>query len=116
MFEPGEEMTIENVLIENVRCRSECWGAFSDFICLRPVVSRYMKTKAPGRINGVHFKNVTLDGKNKKGKYGIRIKGHREGYGVSNVKFENVSRFGEQLRANSPPVRIEGNTSDIVFK
>lgn len=116
LIEPGEEMTIENVLIENIRCNAECWRRPSDFIRLQPVVNQYMKKKVPGRIKGMHFKNITLKGKDEKGRYEISIKGHSDGYGVSNVKFENVSRFGEQLRIDSPHVRIEDNTSDIVFK
>ena len=116
LIEPGEEMTIEDVLVENVRCNAEYWREFSDFIRLRPVVNQYMKTKVPGRINGMHFKNVILDGKDEKGRYEIWIKGHSQGYGVSNVTFENVSRFGEPFSKDSPHVRIEGNTRDIVFR
>jgi len=116
LIEPGEEMTIENVLIENVRCYAEYWREFSDFIRLHPLINQYMKTKVPGRINGMHFKNVTLDGQDEKGRYEIWIEGHSQRYGVSNVTFENISRFGEQLSKDSLHVRIEDNTSDIVFK
>jgi len=44
------------------------------------------------------------------------IKGHSQEYGVSNVTFENVSRFGEKLSIDLPYVHIGNNTSDIVFK
>jgi len=116
LIEPGEEMTIENVLIENVRCNAEYWGEFSDFIRLRPVVNQYMETKVPGRINGMHFKNVTLDGEDEKGRYEVWIEGHSEGYGVTNIKFENISWFGEQLDTGSSCVRIKGDANNIVFK
>jgi len=116
LIEPGEEMAIENVLIENVRCYAECWRECRDFIRLQPVINQYMKTQVPGRISGMHFKNVTLDGKDEKGWYGIWIKGHSKGYGVSNVRFENMSWFGEKLRKDSPGVRIEDNTNDIIFR
>jgi len=116
LIEPGEEMTIENVLVENVRCYGEYWGQFSDFIRLRPVVNQYMKTPVPGRIKGMHFRNVALYGQEDRGRYEIWIRGHSEGYGVSNISFENVSRFGGQVSMDSPLVRIEGTASGIGFE
>ncbi len=116
LIEPGEEMTIEKVLIENVRCNAEYWREFSDFIRLHPVVNQYMKNKVPGRINGMDFKNVSLDGKDDQGRYEIWIKGQGENYGVSNVTFENITRFGEPLSIDSPHVRIEDNVDNIILK
>lgn len=116
LIEPGEEMAIENVRIENVRCYAEYWREYGDFIRLQPVVNQYMKTQVPGRINGMHFKNVTLDGQDEKGSYEVTIKGQSKRYGVSNITFENVSWFGKQLRKDSLGVRVEDNTNDIIFR
>lgn len=124
LFEPGEEMSIEDVLVENVTINAEYWKPNDatrqfrnwEFITLRPVVNQYMKKQVPGRIKNIHFKNVTLDGAKENGGYHIWIKGLPGAYGVSDVTFEGVRWFGQSMRADSPAVRIEGNASDIRFR
>ena len=58
-FEPGEDMRLEDVTVENVRLHGEHQG---EFIRLRPTVNMYMKKKVPGLIRNVVFKNVALTG------------------------------------------------------
>jgi hypothetical protein len=116
LIEPGEAMTIQDVSIENVRLHAEYWRDPPEVIRLRPVINQYMKTKVPGRINGMHFNNIAIEGADKGGAYGIWVKGHSEGYGVSDIRFENVSRFGGRLTPGSSHVRIEEHSRGIVFQ
>ena len=123
LFEPGEEMSIEDVLVENVTVNAEYWKpnaaprefANWDLITLRPVVNQYMHKQVPGRISDVHFKNVHVDGSTENGGYNIWVSGKPNNHGVSNVTFEDVTRFGQRLTKDSPSVRIEGDTRNIRF-
>ena len=123
LFEPGEEMAIEDVLVENVDINAEYWKPNNataqfrnwEFITLRPVVNQYMHNKVPGRISNVLFRNVALDGAKEKGGYHIWIQGQPNNHGVSEISFENVTWFGQRLKSNSPQLRIEGNTQNIRF-
>jgi len=119
LFEPGEEMTLEDVLVENVTAYADYPKQFGaqDFnlICLRPVINQYMKTQVPGKINNVHFKNITLTGEEKEGKYPIWVVGADEEHTVTDVTFDNIIWFNLLLNANSPQVKIEENTENIRF-
>jgi hypothetical protein len=123
LFEPGEEMSIEDVLVENVDINAEHWKPNDatrqfrnwEFITLRPVVNQYMRKRVPGRISSIRFRNVALDGNTEKKGYHIWIKGEPGDHGVSDVTFEGVTWFGQLLQEDSLPVRIEGNARDIRF-
>ena len=69
-----------------------------------------------GKDRGKSGKVLRIDGQDGKGSYEITIKGHSKRYGVSNITFENVSWFGKKLRKDSPGVRVEDNTNDIIFR
>jgi len=119
LFEPGEEMSIEDVIVENVTAYSDHppqGGARTfDFIRLKPTVNQYMKNKVPGKISDVHFKNVTLTGEEKEGKYGIWVTGADEDHRVTDVSFENMSWYNQMLDEDSPQVKIGDYTSNIQF-
>ena len=66
-----------------------------------------------GWIKEMHFKNVTLDGGEDRGRYEIWINGHSEGYGVSDITFENVSRFEEPLSADSPMCALRAMPAEL---
>jgi polygalacturonase len=110
LFEPGEEMRLENVVVEDVRLHGE---GQREFIRLRPVVNQYMHNKVPGFIRDVHFRNVTLDGA--PGEYLVQIEGADATHGVQDVTFENVSILGAKLTKESAPVRIGGHVQDVRF-
>lgn len=119
LFEPGEEMAIEDVRVEDVTAYADYpkhinAGPF-DLIRLKPTVNQYMKTKVPGTIKNIHFKNIVLTGEEKQGWYPISVKGADAEHMVSNVTFENISWFNHPLEEDSPQVKIEGNTQNIRF-
>jgi polygalacturonase len=119
LFEPGEEMSIEDVLVENVTIYAD-YPAQSgeqtfDLIRLKPTVNQYMKTQVPGKISNITFKNIALTGEEKEGWYPIWVIGADEEHEVTNVTFENITWFNHLLDKNSPQVRIEENTKNIRF-
>ena len=119
LFEPGEEMSIEHVSVENVTAYADYPnqpGAQSfELICLRPTVNQYMKTEVPGKIHDLQFKNVSLTGEEREGKYPIWIVGADPEHQVTDVTFDNITWFSHLLDENSPQVRIEGLTMNIRF-
>ena len=119
LFEPGEEMSIENVIVENITAYSDHppqGGARTfDFIRLKPTVNQYMKNKVPGKISDVHFKNISLTGEEKEGKYGIWVTGADDEHRVTDVSFENMTWYNQLLDEDSPQVKIGDYTSNIRF-
>ena len=98
LFEPGEDMRLEDVTVEDIRIHGE---GQREFIRLRPVVNQYMRKKVPGFIRNVRFQNVTLEGK--PGEYLVQIEGADAEHDVQDVTFENVSILGEKLTQGVRP-------------
>ena len=111
LFEPGEDMKLEDITIEDIRMHGE---GQREFIRLRPVVNQYMRKKVPGFIRNVRFKNVTVDGQ--AGDYLVQIEGADAEHDVRNVTFENVSIVGLELAEGSRRVRIGKHTKNVRFR
>ena len=111
LLEPGEDMRLENITIENVRIHGE---GQKEFIHLRPVVNQYMRKKVPGFVQGVKFHNVTLEGI--PGEYLVQLQGADAEHDVRDVTFENVSITGSELTEGSKEVRIGEHTQDVHFR
>jgi hypothetical protein len=110
LFEPGEDMRLEDITVENVRMYGE---GQREFIRLRPVVNQYMRKKVPGFIRNVKFRNVTIEGK--PGEYLVQLMGADEKHDVRSVSFENVSILGSPLTAESPSLRKGEHVEDVSF-
>lgn len=110
LFEPGEEMRLENVTVENVRLHGEGQG---ELIRLKPVVNQYMRNKVPGHIRDVQFRDVTVAGK--PGRYAVQVSGADEKHTVSDVVFAGVSIEGAALMPGSKNVQVGQNASELRF-
>lgn len=110
LLEPGEDMRLEDIIIEDIRIHGE---GQREFIRLRPVVNQYMRKKVPGFIRNVRFRNVTLEGK--PGDYLVQIEGADAEHDVDNVAFENVSVLGHKLTKRSNRVRTGEHMKNIRF-
>jgi hypothetical protein len=110
LLEPGEDMRLENVTVENVRIYGE---GQAELIRLKPVVNQYMRKKVPGFIYNVRFKNVELTGS--PGAYRIQMAGADAKHDVRGVFFENVSILGKWLTKGSSPVSIGGHVEGVHF-
>lgn len=110
LLEPGEEMRMENIAVEDVRINGTGQG---QLIRLRPVVNQYMRTKTPGRIRDIRFRNVALTGA--PGPYAVELAGTDAEHGVRGVRFDNVTIAGEKLAADSPRLKTGAHVSDVGF-
>ena len=111
LFEPGEEMRLEDVIVENIRIHGE---GQRELIRLKPVVNQYMRTQVPGTIRDVSFRNVTVTGQ--PGPYRVQIEGADERHDVRNVTFDRVDILDSRLTEKSAPVQIGSHTSGIHFQ
>jgi len=110
LLEPGEDMRLEDITIENIRIHGE---GQKELIRLRPVVNQYMHKKVPGFIRDVRFRDVAVGGQ--VGDYLVQIEGVDAEHDVRDVSFENVSIIGSQLAEGSSRVRIGKYTENVSF-
>ena len=110
LLEPGEDMRLEDITVEDIRIHGE---GQKEFIRLRPVVNQYMRKKVPGFIRNVRFRNVTVRGQS--GDYLVQIEGADAEHNVRDVTFENVSIVDSKLTEESKRVRIGEHTENVRF-
>jgi len=111
LFEPGEEMRLENVLVEDVRVHGE---GQNELIRLKPVVNQYMRNKVPGHIAEVRFRDVTVTGR--PGRYTVELSGADEDHAVKGVAFDAVTITGEPFSAASRMYRCGQHVSEVEFR
>lgn len=110
LFEPGEEMRLEDVTVQDVRIHGE---GQRELIRLRPVVNQYMRNKVPGVIRDVRFRNVTVSGS--PGAYQVQVEGADPEHDVRGVTFENVTITGSRLTAGSKHLHLGKHVEEIRF-
>ncbi len=110
LLEPGEDMRLQDITIEDIRIHGE---GQRQFIRLRPVVNQYMRKQVPGFVSNIRFRNIKLDGQ--PGDYLVQLQGADTEHDVRDVIFENVSIAGSKLTKESKPLRIGRLTSNIQF-
>jgi hypothetical protein len=101
LLEPGEDMRLEDVCIEDVRVHGEGQG---ELLRLRPVVNQYMRKKVPGFVRNVRFKNVSVAGA--PGEYVVQLEGADAEHDIRDVVFENVTVNGQPLAEGQGRLRI----------
>jgi len=110
LLEPGEDMRLADVTIDDVRIHGE---GQDELIRLRPVVNQYMHKQTPGLIRNIQFKNVTLEGR--PGAYRIQLAGADAEHDVREVAFENVSIRGAPLSADSANLGLGEHVRGVRF-
>lgn len=110
LFEPGEDMRLEELTAEHIRVHGE---GQRELIRLKPVVNQYMRKKVPGFIRAIRFADVTLQGKT--GPYLVEVEGADDTHDVRDVTFDNVSILGKTLTRESPSVRIGKHVQHVRF-
>lgn len=119
LLEPGEEMSIEDIIVEDVRIFADYpkqgGERTFDLIRLKPTINQYMNKKVPGKIRNIQFKNIALTGEEREGRFSTWIVGADENHKVTDVTFENITWFGHLLDKKSSQVRIDENTKNIRF-
>ena len=110
LLEPGEEMHLEDITVENVRIHGE---GQQELVRLKPTVNQYMKVKTPGFIRNMTFRNVEVAGRH--GPYRIQLAGADAEHSVRQVTFENVSILGNHLNPSSTAVSIGSYVEHVRF-
>lgn len=110
LFEPGEEMRLEDVTVENVRLHG---AGQAELIRLRPVVNQYMRNQVPGHVQNIRFRNVSLTGK--PGTYRVHLSGADAAHAVRDVTFENFVILGEPLVASSARLQLGEHVEGVQF-
>ncbi len=111
LLEPGEDMHLIDVRIEDVRIHGE---GQAELVRLNPTVNQYMRKKVPGTIRDVCFKNVQLQGTD--GRYRVQLAGADAGHDVRTITFDNVSILGAPLVRDSPRLSIGQYVERIQFR
>jgi hypothetical protein len=110
LFEPGEDMRLEDVSASEIRVHGE---GQRELIRLKPVVNQYMRKKVPGFVRNVVFENVSVQGK--RGEYLVQVEGADDPHDVRNVRFARLMVLGSTLTRQSPSVRVGKNVHDLTF-
>lgn len=110
LLEPGEEMRIEHVSVEDVRIHGE---GQQEFLRLRPVVNQYMQKKTPGFVSDIRFENVHITGK--PGAYLVQLSGADTTHIVKSVDFKNVTILRDLLTKTSKNVQTGENVDGVTF-
>jgi hypothetical protein len=110
LLEPGEEMRLEDVRIENVRVHGE---GQRELARLKPTVNQYMQNKVPGHVLGVHLKNVKVYGT--PGPYLIQLEGADAQHQVQDVTLERVKVLGQEIKADSPNMQVGPQVEGVRF-
>jgi len=111
LFEPGEEMWLEDVTAEDVRVNGE---GQSELIRLKPVVNQYMRNKVPGHVSNIRFRNLSVSGK--PGPYRVQVIGADEKHDVRDVVFQGVEILGSTLGTESDRVEIGQHATEVRFE
>lgn len=111
LFEPGEDMRLEDVTVSNVRMHGE---GQREFIRLRPVVNQYMHKQTPGYVSDIRFENVTITGK--PGPYLVQLMGADAEHNVKDVTFRNVTLLDRPLTAASENVHLGEHVEGVKFE
>ncbi|MHB8900019.1 MAG: glycosyl hydrolase family 28 protein [Thermoguttaceae bacterium] len=111
LFEPGEDMRLQQVTVRQVRLHGE---GQRELIRLRPVVNQYMRKKVPGYVADVRFEEVTLTGA--PGEYLVQLAGADAEHNVKDVTFKNVRIGDRPLAADSANVQKGEQVEGVKFE
>jgi hypothetical protein len=111
LFEPGEDMRLEDINIADVRVHGE---GQKELIRLKPTVNQYMVRQIPGFVRNVHFRNLSVLGE--PGDYLVQLEGASAEHSTRDVTFEHVVVLGKQLAKDSSRLQIGSNVENVSFK
>jgi hypothetical protein len=113
LYEPGEEMVLENIVAEDWRIHGEGEDTMA---IIRPTVNQYMHTPVAGHIRRVRFQDIAVTGE--PGEMRVIVEGYDAAHRSEDVVFENVTIGGRPLAADSPNVVVgdEALLGEITFR
>jgi len=105
----GDRAVVKNVLYEDIRVE-DSRGWLIDFKILK---SRYSKDTVRGKIENIHFKNITVEGD--QFPYS-QLLGFDEANKITNVTIENFVIHGTKVNSTYNGLITTIHTDDIIFK
>ena len=113
LFQPTNEMTIENFLVDGLYIRSN--GEDMSLLVAKPQTVHH--TNTCGRLKGCKIRNVHVDGTKGSFRGEVWIEGKDEQHNVSDVSIEKVYYFGKKKTFPDKDVHIGPYTENInIFK
>lgn len=113
LLEPGEEMRMENVRVNDVRIECDYADRKNPILSVRPTVNQYMRTQVPGHIADCSFTNISVDGV--PAQCTFVFEGRDAEHQTKNVKLENIRVFGKPL-SEETGLKIGEFTENIEVK
>jgi hypothetical protein len=104
---------MEGITVENVTVHLEADRDGKDVILIEPTVNAFMKRQTLGNLRAIRFRNVAFTGEPCTPT--IRLWGKDAEHTVEDVRFENVTLFGQPLTAGYPGLTIGDFTERILF-
>ncbi|MEP7231267.1 MAG: glycosyl hydrolase family 28 protein [Ginsengibacter sp.] len=105
----GDRALVKNILYEDIRVE-DSRGWLIDYKILK---SRYSKDKQRGKIENVHFKNITVEGEQLP--YS-QLMGFDDTFNIQNVLLENFYLHGIKVNSTYNGLITTMHTNDLKFK
>jgi hypothetical protein len=126
LIQPSDNMPMENLAFENIRINGEDPLNLVKMLPLMPFGRRPTNAVAPPPlvvpgdgpyIHNVTYKDVEVYGKDPlpDAPPRVAIQGLTEGHDIANISFQNVTRYGKQLIADSSNVQLGEFVSQVRF-
>ena len=126
LIQPGDNMPMENLAFEDIRINGEEPLNLVKMLPLMPLGRRPTNASAPPPLvvpgDGPYIHNVTYKDVEVYGKDPlpdtpprVAIQGLTEGHDIANISFQNVTRYGKQLIADSSNVQLGEFVSQVRF-
>ncbi|MDO4587948.1 MAG: glycosyl hydrolase family 28 protein [Planctomycetia bacterium] len=132
LLEPGENMRLENILLENLRFETGLENALNSEAMVdaktlrfdidtpakenwlfvgRPVVNRYMQTQVPGFIRDCTIRNISVTGPVSYA--GILFSGADDEHTTDGLFIENIILFNEKMPTDSPRLHFGDHLNNV---
>ena len=111
LLEPGEEMSITDIVIENIHINAVGKGEIAR---LRPVVNQYMVIPKPGRIENVLFRNLDITTDKPESVF-FQLQGADAEHDVNGVAFETIRINNSPASNLTSLLRIGDFVSNVKF-
>lgn len=110
LLEPGEEMRMENILVDSVRIECDYADRENTILSVRPTVNQYMRNKVPGHIQNCIFANISVDGVSSVCRF--LFEGRDAEHKTQGIELRNIRLFGHPLSQENG-LKIGEFTEDV---
>lgn len=112
MLHAGEEMRMEDILIEDIEIGGD--GQSRNYMEMTCEFNRYSESERAGHIRDIRLRRVQLEGP--EGDYRIVLQGFDDSHGIDGVTFEACTVRGERLTDGSRYLHVGDFVQNIDFR